>query len=90
MAAMGMPAAVSDAMKNRRRTTTKSKRPSAPKVMGRRKPSRTNADTKIALLKQERDEALHQLTAAAEVLKVISRSRRLKAGFRASLENVTR
>jgi integrase len=36
-AAMGTPAAGSDAMKNRRRTTAKAKRPSAPKVRGRRK-----------------------------------------------------
>ena len=60
MAAMGTPAADSDAMKNRRRTTTKIKPPGAPKVRGRRKPSSTNADTTIALLKRERDEALER------------------------------
>ena len=75
MAAMGTPAADSDAMKNRRRTTTKTKRPSAPKVRGRRNPSSTNANTKIALLKRERDEALEQQKATAEVLRVISQSK---------------
>ena len=67
-------AADSDAMKNRRRTTTKAKRPSAPKVSGRRKPSSTNANTKIALLKRERDEALEREKATAEVLRLISAS----------------
>ena len=50
------------------------KRPSAPKARGRRKPSSTNANTKNALLKRERDEALEREKATAEVLKVISRS----------------
>jgi hypothetical protein len=54
---MGTPAADSDAMKNRRRTTAKTKRQNAPKVSGRRKTSSTNANTKIALLERERDEA---------------------------------
>ena len=72
MAAIGTRAADSDAMKNRRRTTTKAKRPSAPKVRGRRKPSSTNANTKNALLKRERDESLEQQTATSEVLRVIS------------------
>ena len=74
MAAVGTRAADSDAMKNRRRTTTKPKRPSAPKVSGRRKPSSTNDSTKIALLKRERDEAHRQQAATADVLKVLSRS----------------
>ena len=72
MAAMGTSAAGSDAMKNRRRTTITTKRPSAPKARGRRSPSSTNDKTTIALLKRERDEALEQQKATAEVLRVIS------------------
>ena len=82
MAAMGVPAAFSDAMKNRRRTTTKAKRPSAPKVRGRRKPSSTKANTKIALLKRERDEALEQQTATSKYCVSSRVARRFKAGFR--------
>jgi GAF domain-containing protein len=74
MAAIGTRKADSDAMKNRRRTTTKTKRPSAPKGSRRRKPSSTNANTEIALLKRERDEALEQQKATAEVLRIISAS----------------
>jgi len=74
MAAIGTRATHSDAMKNRRSTTTKSKRTSAPKVRVRRKPSSTNDKTTIALLKRERDEALEQQKATAEVLRVISNS----------------
>ena len=74
MAAIGTPLAVGNAMKNRRRTTTKSKRPSAPKASGRRKTSSTNSDAKIALPTPERDEAQQQLAATAEILRLISNS----------------
>ena len=75
MAAMGTPAAHSDAMKNRRRTSTKTKRPSAPKVSRRRISSDASLQKQVALLSRERDEALEQRTAMAEVLKIISTSR---------------
>ena len=71
---MGTPAADSDAMKNRRRTTKKTKRPSALKVGRHHKQFSTNANTKIALLEHERDDALEQQKAMSEVLRVISRS----------------
>ena len=78
-------------MKNRRGTTTKAKRPSAPKARGRRSPSSTSVDTKNALLRRERDEALEQQKATAEVLRVISASPGdLKPAFAVILENATR
>ena len=61
-------------IKTRRRKAATLSRPSAPKVSGRRKPSSTNADTEIALLKRERDEALEQQNASSEILSSISGS----------------
>jgi signal transduction histidine kinase len=91
MAAMGTPAADSDAMKNRRRTTKRTKRSSAPKVVRGRSSSAASKETKIATLTRQRDEALEREKATAEVLGVISApSAELEPVFQTILQNATR
>ena len=78
-------------IKARRRKAATLRRPIAPKGRGRRKPSGTNANTKIALLERERDELLEQQKATAEVLRVISASPGdLKPIINTMLENAVR
>ncbi len=67
--ASGQPA------KARRRKTATPKRRNAPKAKQARSAAATGRKTNIAQLTRERDEALEQQRAAAEVLKIISASR---------------
>jgi GAF domain-containing protein len=61
--------------KARRRRTVTQRHRNAPKAKQARSPSASGRKTKIAQLTRERDEALEQQGAAAEVLKIISASR---------------
>ena len=67
--ASGQPA------KARRRRTVTQRHRNASKAKQARSPSASGRETKIAQLTRERDEALEQQRAAAEVLKIISASR---------------
>src|ERR1700731_928042 len=88
---MAISGAVGHVMKKRRRTTTKPKRLAAPRVARSRASSAVSQKTRVALLARERDEALEQLSAASEVLKVISSSPgELEPVFQAMLENAAR
>jgi GAF domain-containing protein len=78
-------------VKTRRGKTTKSNRTNPAKV-GRNRPSfLPNQDPEVARLTRERDEALEQLSAASEVLKVISSSPgELEPVFQAMLVSAVR
>jgi len=65
--------AASRPAKTRRRKAARLKPRDAPKVASRRS-SAASQETEVARLTRERDEALKQQTATADVLKVISRS----------------
>ena len=76
--------------KVRRRSALKPKAGSAPKAMPRRGSSPAGED-KVARLTRERDEALGQQAATAEVLRVISNwPGKLDAAFETILANATR
>ena len=77
------------AVKTQRSKTLR--RRNAPQVARRRKPSAVDATERIALLTAERDEALQQLAATSEVLKIISSSPgELQPVFEAMLAKATR
>ena len=61
-------------VKTRRRKRVTLKRGTAPKVARHSESSAANLNKKFALFKRERDEALEQQRATAEVLKIISAS----------------
>ena len=72
MAPMGTRAADSDAMKKRRRTTTKTKRPSAPKVA--RRSAAVGLQEQLNRRTKELNDALEQQTATSDILRVIAAS----------------
>jgi signal transduction histidine kinase len=79
-----------ETVKTRRRRTATLKRHDAPKAL-RRQPCAFGWETKLAQLALERDEALEQLSATSEVLRVISASPgELGPVFQAMLENAVR
>ena len=83
--------AVSEPTQGRRQKAPEPKRGNAPKAAARSKPPPIAAETEVPRLGRDRDEAVEQLSAASDVLKVITSSPGdLKRVFEAILENATR
>ena len=78
-------------VKARHRKTAARKRGNAPKAVRRSGSSAVGLSEQVALFKRERDEALEQQKATADVLRVIQLiAGRVRAGFQAILEHGTR
>jgi two-component system, NtrC family, sensor kinase len=74
----------------RHKAATPKRRRIAPEAVPGRRSATPPEETKIARLTRERDQALEREKAAAEVLRIISRSADIQAVFDAMLENAVR